>query len=329
MQNKNIIITGGAGFIGSHLVEKLYKKNKVIVIDNLSNGNLKNIKKFSHKINFFKSDVEKINNLKLPKKIDVIFHLAALADIVPSIADPREYFNSNVKGTFEVLEFSRRKKVTKIIYAASASCYGIVKKHPTIETDKISPEYPYALTKKMGEDLLFHWAKVYNMNVCSLRLFNVYGTRSRTSGTYGAVFGVFLAQKIAGKNLTVVGDGKQSRDFTYVSDVCDAFIRAGNSKKSKNKIYNVGSGIDTSVNHLVKLLGGKKVYIPDRPGEPRKTTANIKKIKKDLNWQPKITIEDGVKTILKNISYWKDAPVWTPKKIKKATLLWFKHLKNK
>ena len=115
----------------------------------------------------------------------------------------------------------------------------------------------------MGEDLLFHWAKVYNMNVCSLRLFNVYGTRSRTSGTYGAVFGVFLAQKIAAKSLTVVGDGKQSRDFTYVSDVCDAFIRAGNSKKSKNKIYNVGSGIDTSVNHLVKLLGGKKVYIPD------------------------------------------------------------------
>lgn len=327
MINKKILITGGAGFIGSHLVERLHTKNKIYIIDNLSNGNINNIKNFKKNVNFFKKDINEIQKINLPKKIDYIFHLAALADVVPSIENPKEYFQSNVNGTLEVLEFARKRNIKKIIYAASASCYGIVKKHPTNEDDKIDPQYPYALTKKMGEDLILHYHKVYKMGVTSLRLFNVFGTRSRTSGTYGAVFGVFLAQKLANKKFTVVGDGMQSRDFTYVTDVCDAFIKAAKIRNSSGKIYNVGTGVPRTVNELTKLIGGEKIHIPDRPGEPRKTAANIKRIKKDLNWKPKITFSEGVSIILKNINYWKKAPLWTPKKISKATKTWFKHLK--
>ncbi len=327
MKNKNIVITGGAGFIGSHLVEKLFANNSVYVIDNLSNGNLKNLKNFKKNIKFFKKDINEISELELPKKIDILFHLAALADVVPSIENPREYFISNVKGTLEILEFARKKNIKKIVYAASASCYGIIKKHPTSENDLLDPQYPYALTKKMGEDLMLHYNKVYKMNITSLRLFNVFGTRSRTSGTYGAVFGVFLAQKIAKKKYTIIGNGRQSRDFTYVTDVCDAFLEAAQSKKTNGKIYNVGTGKSRSVNELVKLLGGEKEYIPDRPGEPKKTVANIYKIKKDLGWSPKVTFKNGVNLLLKNINYWDRAPLWTAKKISKATKLWFKYLK--
>ena len=190
----------------------------------------------------------------------------------------------------------------------------------------MDPKFPYALTKKMGEDLIIHWAKVYKIPFISLRLFNVYGTRSRTAGTYGAMFGVFLAQKLAKKPYTIVGNGKQTRDFTYVSDVVDAFIKASRSNL-KNEILNVGSGKTISILEIIKLLKGEKTHIKKRPGEPDCTFANIKKIRQKLNWKPKINIKLGIQLLLDDINYWKKAPVWTPKKINKATKLWFKHLK--
>ena len=324
-----IIITGGAGFIGSHIAEKLSKKNKVIILDNLTTGRIKNIDSFKNKIIFKKVDLSKKlpSWIKIFKNVDKVFHLAALADIVPSIQQPNEYYDSNVTGTLNVLEACRKYKVKKIVYAASSSCYGITNQIPTNEKAPISPQYPYALTKQLGESLILHWSKIYKINTTSLRLFNVYGSRSRTSGTYGAMFGVFFAQKLASKPFTVVGDGSQKRDFTYVSDVVDAFIKASNSRKSGN-IFNVGSGNAVSINYIVKLLKGKKIFIKKRPGEPDITFADIKKIKKILNWKPKISIENGIKKILnEHINYWKDAPVWTPKKIDKATKLWFKYLK--
>ena len=324
-----IIITGGAGFIGSHIAEKLSKKNKVIILDNLTTGRIKNIDSFKNKIIFKKVDLSKKPSswIKIFKNVDKVFHLAALADIVPSIQQPNEYYDSNVTGTLNVLEACRKYKVKKIVYAASSSCYGIANQIPTNEKAPISPQYPYALTKQLGESLILHWSKIYKINSTSLRLFNVYGSRSRTSGTYGAMLGVFFAQKLAGKPFTVVGDGSQKRDFTYVSDVVDAFIKASNSRKSGD-IYNVGSGKAVSVNYIVKLLKGKKIFIKKRPGEPDITFADIKKIKKMLNWSPKISIENGIKKIMEeHINYWKEAPVWTPKKIDKATKLWFKYLK--
>ena len=203
---------------------------------------------------------------------------SALADIVPSIQNPEKYYNSNVNGTLNLLQACKNAKVLKFLYSASSSCYGIPKKYPTTEDEKINTLYPYALTKKMGEDLIIHWSKLYNFPFISLRLFNVYGTRSRTSGTYGAMFGVFLAQKLHGKPFTIVGNGRQTRDFTYVTDVIDAFLKAAESK-IVNEIFNIGSGETVSINKIIKLLGGKKVFIKKRPGEPDYAFANISKLK--------------------------------------------------
>ena len=322
-----VIVTGGAGFIGSHLVDKLLENNyDVIVLDNFSTGRKENLKHIKNKITIIECDLSKTNNWsKYFNGTYAVFHLAALADIVPSITDPENYFKSNVTGTYNVLEASHKYKIKRFIYSASSSCYGIPDDYPTKENAEIKPEYPYALTKKMGEDLVMHWEKVYKIPSISLRFFNVYGTRSRTSGTYGAVFGVFLAQKIAQKPFTVVGNGSQTRDFTYVTDIVDALMSSMSSNIS-GEIFNVGSGKTISINYLVELLKGEKVFIPKRPGEPETTFADIDKIKNKLNWSPNISIEDGVKKIITNIDYWKDAPVWTPEKIDKATKVWFEKL---
>jgi UDP-glucose 4-epimerase len=185
------------------------------------------------------------------------------------------------------------------------------------------------LTKRLGEELVLHYSNLYNLNATSLRFFNVYGPRARTTGTYGAVFGVFLAQKLAKKPFTVVGNGNQTRDFTYVSDVIDALIEVLDYQNLKSEILNVGSGKTISINKIVKLLGGKKIYIPKRPGEPDITFADIKKIKKLTNWRPKISIEKGIDILLQNIDNWRDAPLWTPKKINKATKKWFYYLNKR
>jgi UDP-glucose 4-epimerase len=250
-----------------------------------------------------------------------------LADIVPSIQEPLKYHNANVNGTITVLEAARKAGIKKVIYAASSSCYGIPDNYPTPETAPIRPMYPYALTKYLGEQYVMHWNQTYDLPCLSLRLFNVYGPRSRTSGTYGAVFGVFLAQKLAGKPFTVVGDGTQARDFTYVTDVVEAFIKAAESDK-RGEMYNVGSGGTYSVNCLVELLGGEVMHIPKRPGEPDCTFADTNKIRHDLGWSPKVSFESGVKQMISNIDLWRDAPVWDEQTIATATKDWFKYLGN-
>lgn len=328
---KKCIVTGGAGFIGSNLTEKLVSLgHKVTVIDNLSTGRSSNLKKVLNKIKFVKADISKLKNLndKIFNNVDWVFHVAGIADIVPSIETPEKYYKSNVTGTLNILEKSRKNNVKKFIYAASASCYGIPSKFPTKENSKINPEYPYALSKYLGEQLVMHWAKIYNMPNISLRFFNVYGPKSRTTGAYGAMFGVFLAQKLNNKPLTIVGSGQQTRDFIHVYDLVDAIIKTANKSKV-NKIFNVASGIETSVNKIAKIIGGKTVKIPKRPGEPDRSQADISRIKKEINWKPKIDINKGVSLMMKIISYWNDAPVWTPNKIKKATKTWFEQLSKK
>ena len=331
MVDKKSIVTGGAGFIGSHLVGTLLKKGyEVVIIDNLSSGRIQNIQSFIENKNL-QLVREDINNpaaiADYFKGADYIFHLAALADIVPSIVNPLAYYHSNVNGTMSILEIVRKicPDIKKFIYSASSSCYGIPDKYPTRESAEIRLQYPYALTKYLGEQIAMHWAKVYKLPVISLRLFNVYGPRSRTSGTYGAVFGVFLAQKLAGKPFTVVGDGKQTRDFTFVTDIVNAFISAAESDVSV-EIFNVGSDNTYSINRLVELLKGNVTYIPKRPGEPDCTFADINRIKRTLNWRPSISFEEGVKIMLENIDYWREAPVWTPEKINEATKEWFTYL---
>lgn len=329
MNNPKAAVTGGAGFIGSHLVDRLLHDGfRVTVLDNLSTGRRENLK--SHQGNknlrIVKIDIG-ANLTNWFKDVDWVFHLAALADIVPSVVRPLDYHRANVDGTVKVLEASKQAGVKRFIYAASASCYGIPSQYPTGETAQIKPQYPYALTKNLGEQYVLHWGSIYKLPVVSLRLFNVYGPRSRTSGAYGAVFGTFLAQKLAGKPFTVVGDGKQTRDFTFVSDVVDAMLIAVKSE-IRDEVFNVGSGDTYSINRLVELLGGEVVHIPKRPGEPDCTLADITKIKKMLGWKPKVSFEKGVRILLENIDYWKNAPVWTPAKINIATKDWFRYFTN-
>ena len=323
------LVTGGAGFIGSNLADKLISNgHKVIIIDNLSTGSKKNLKNVKKKIKFFNHDISIDSDKfrKLFKGVDWVFHLAGLADIVPSIRNPKKYFRANVEGTLNVINASKDSRVKKLVYAGSASYYGIPKKFPINEDAEIDTRYPYALTKYLGEKLVLDWAKIYKSNNVSLRFFNVYGPRSRTTGAYGAVFGVFLAQRLSNKPLTIVGNGKQTRDFVHVYDLVNGLILA--AKKGKpGEAYNIGGGKEVSVNYIAKLIGGNKIFIPRRPGEPQRSLASIKKIKTKLKWKPKISMKQGVNELIKNIKHWNKAPVWTPKKIKYATKEWFKYLK--
>lgn len=323
------LVTGGCGFIGSHIVDRLLLEgHEVRVLDNFTTGRPQNLdhQKGKEQLKIYQKDIRNREEIEpYFDGVDYVFHMAALADIVPSIQKPWEYYSSNVLGTYQVLECAKNAGIKKLVYAASSSCYGIPDEFPTKETAQIRPQYPYALTKRLGEETVLHWGQVYDLPVITLRLFNVYGTRSRTSGTYGAVFGDFLAQKLAGKPFTVVGSGEQTRDFTYVTDVADAFYTAAKSDLV-NETFNVGSGGTYSVNRLCELLGGEIVHIPKRPGEPDCTFADTEKIEKALGWKAKISLEDGVAEILKNIDYWKEAPVWTPDTIDTATKDWFKYL---
>jgi len=326
------LVTGGCGFIGSHLAEQLLSQgHDVVILDNLSCGRLANISSFENhpKLRMVTADIVKREQIvEAFIGIDWVFHLAGIADIVPSIEQPEAYFENNVLSTLNVLQCARDAGVKRLVYEASSSSYGIPGQYPTPETSPIQPQYPYALTKYMGEELVLHWAQVYKLPAMSLRLFNVYGPRSRTTGAYGAVFGVFLAQKLNGRPYTVVGDGEQTRDFTYVTDVANAFVHAAQSQVSGEAI-NVGSGNHYSVNYLVSLLGGEKVHIPKRPGEPECTFADTAKIRRLLNWAPQVSFEQGVRNMLDMIENWRDAPVWNPTSIDRATTAWFKYLDPK
>jgi len=325
------LVTGGAGFIGSHLCELLVAQgHQVLALDSLVSGRLRNLKTIAGEpgMRFVQADIcDSAAIAPYFEGVDWVFHLAGLADIVPSIEQPAQYFQTNVTGTLHVLEAARRCGAKRLVYAASSSSYGVPDVYPTPETAPIKPLYPYALTKHMGEELVLHWARVYQMPAMSLRLFNVYGTRSRTSGAYGAVFGVFLAQKLHGQPFTVVGDGRQTRDFTYVTDVARAFLAAAESGLS-GLALNVGSGDHYSVNRLVELLGGDVVHIPRRPGEPDCTFADISQIQRLLGWQAQVSLERGVQTLLNNIDAWREAPVWDQASIDRATATWFHHLKE-
>ena len=322
------IVTGGAGFIGSHMVDLLAICGyRIRVLDNLTGGRAANLAhhQSSGQVTLDERDIRSIEpDDALFEGARYVFHFAGIGDIVPSIERPVDYMSVNVQGTVKVLEAARAAGVAKFVYAASSSCYGLAQV-PTSETNPIDPQYPYALSKYQGEQAAFHWHRVYRLPVNSIRIFNAYGIRSRTSGAYGAVFGVFLKQKLAGQPFTVVGDGTQRRDFLYASDVASAFLAAAETPL-EGRVWNVGAGQPQSVLRLVELLGGPVTYIPKRPGEPDCTWADIGRIRADLGWEPKVSFEEGVGRVLANIEYWREAPLWTPDTIATATKTWFQAL---
>jgi len=330
--SKLAVVTGGAGFIGSHMVDRLLDEGlRVHVIDNLVGGRLENValrKDDSNLVVETRDILDLAPDDKLFAGAEYVFHFAGIGDIVPSIDKPVDYLATNVIGTVKVLECARHARVRKLVYAASSSCYGLADV-PTREDAPIQPEYPYALSKYMGEEAVLHWGRLYRLPVNSIRIFNAYGTRSRTSGAYGAVFGVFLAQKIAGKPFTLVGDGTQQRDFLFVTDVAHAFFLAATTDRA-NEVYNLGAGNPQTVNRLIELLGGGEIVrVPKRPGEPDCTWADITKIERDLGWKQQVSFEEGVGQMLKNLDYWRQAPVWDPVSIAGATKNWFMFLEGK
>jgi UDP-glucose 4-epimerase len=325
------LVTGGAGFIGSHMVDLLLDEGfEVRVVDNLATGHIENL---AHRRNDPRLEFEQVDMCDVPASasifhgLDFVFHFGGIGDIVPSIERPAEYIRANVNGTIAMLEGSRRAGVVKFVYAASSSCYGLADV-PTPETAPIRPEYPYALTKYLGELAALHWAQIYGLPVISLRMFNVYGPRVRTTGAYGAVFGVFLAQKANGRPLTVVGDGTQRRDFVYVTDVARAFLMAARSEYSR-EVFNLGAGNPQSINRLTELIAGPVVHVPNRPGEPDCTWADIGKMTRCLGWKPLVPFEEGVGRMLADLGAWASAPVWTPESIEAATGTWFTYLSKR
>lgn len=325
----NCVVTGAAGFIGSHLCDLLLEQGHTVIgIDDLSTGRGTNLRQavVSPRFTLLTRSILEVDEKELPmKQVDWVFHLAGRADLVPSIQNPEDYFKVNVEGTFRMLELARSLGAKQFLYAASSTCYGIADVTPTPETYPCLPRHPYGLTKYLGEQLVMHWSQVYKLKAISLRMFNVYGPRSRTTGAYGAVFGVFLKQKLSQKPFTVVGDGRQTRDFTFVTDVARAFLKAAESGLG-GEIMNIGSGGTYSINRLVELLGGEIVYVPKRPGEPDCTFADTAKIQRLLGWKPTVSLEQGVQHMLDVIDDWRDAPLWDQQSIADATKDWFKYL---
>jgi len=328
MVKRVAVVTGGAGFIGSHLVDVLLEADYAVrVVDNLSGGHRSNLAHLEGHpdLSTFWCDVrELMPDSDIFSGASYVFHLAGIGDIVPSIENPIEYMDVNIQGTVKVLECARAAGVEKFVYAASSSCYGIAST-PTREDHPIDPKYPYALSKYQGEQAAYHWHQVYGLPVNSICIFNAYGPRVRTTGSYGAVFGVFFRQRLAGMPYTVVGDGTQKRDFIYVRDVANAF-KAAAQTEIEGERFNIGTSNPQSINRLVEILGGDVTYVPKRPGEPDITHADISKITRMLDWAPTVSFEEGVDRMLQDIERWNDAPLWDPDSIAEATETWFRYM---
>lgn len=328
IRHRRAVVTGAAGFIGSHMVDLLLESGyEVVGVDNLSTGHWENLAHHAanRSFQFEQTDVCSLEvSQALVQEGDVVFHFAGRGEIVPSIEKPADYVTVNVMGTVNMLEAARKAGAGKFVYAASSSCYGL-NDEQTDETADINPQHPYALSKRLGEEAVLHWGRVYQLPVVSMRIFNAYGPRARTTGAYGAVFGVFLAQKAAGKPYTVVSDGTQRRDFVHVTDVVRAFLLAAESEGT-SAVYNVGTGHPRSINELVALLEGEVVHVPQRPGEPNSTWADSRKARQELGWEPQVSFEEGVADLVADLERWRSAPLWEPETIGKATSSWFSTL---
>lgn len=281
------LVTGGAGFIGSNLVDKLIDDgHEVVVIDNLSTGKKENI---NPKALFYERDLTLQNDWLMYRGVDVVFHMACLARVQPSIENPQLYHDKNVNGLVNVLEACRKHNVKRIVFSSSSSIYGDAEQVPTTENCRLNPMSPYALHKLIGEQYCKLYSELYGIDSVSLRYFNVYGNRQPTEGAYCLVMGVFAGQMLKGAPMTIRGDGNQRRDFTYVGDVVDANIKCmeyPSTSEFRGEVFNIGNGDNLSVSDIADLMGGSRVHV-DPVIEPRETLANYDKVNNLLGWSPK------------------------------------------
>jgi UDP-glucose 4-epimerase len=301
------IVTGGAGFIGSNLVDKLIDEgHEVIIFDNYSTGKKENI---NPNAKFFLVDIThqpyfETNTMKdIMSGVDVVFHLAALARVQPSIENPIEYHNTNINGTLNMLDACRKYGVKRFVFSSSSSVYGDVREEdlPTSENSELNPMSPYALHKLVGEQYCKLYSELYGLETVSLRYFNVYGERQPIEGAYTLVMGVFAQQRLNGEKMTIRGDGEQRRDFTYVGDVVDANIKCMEYPLELNgDVFNIGNGDNKSVNDIADLIGGERVNL-EPVIEPRVTLADNTKIKKLLDWKPTQDLNQWVKKWVKDL----------------------------
>jgi len=297
---KKALVTGGNGFIGSHIVDALVNNeefDEVRVIDNQSSDAHEQFYfNKSGKVRYWVFDIGDYDLIKdLFKDIDVVFHLAAESRIQPAIQNPTLATRTNVNGTCNVLQAAREAGCDRVIYSSTSSAYGLVNTPPLKETMPNDCLNPYSVTKVAGEELCKMYTKLFGLKTITFRYFNVYGDRQCTKGQYAPVIGLFLKQKAAGKKMTVVGDGLQTRDYTNVADVVSANLAAMEVDKGFGEIYNVGTGKDYSILDLVKMIGGEHIHIPERIGESRYTRANISKTKRVLDWKPVVKLKDYLK----------------------------------
>jgi UDP-glucose 4-epimerase len=298
MKIKKAVVTGGAGFIGSNLVDRLIDIGiEVIVIDNLSTGHVENI---NPKAKWHKISIKDIEPSML-ENVDVIFHLAALARVQPSIEDPITFNDINVNGTLNLLFAAYKAGVKRIVYSGSSSCYGNATTFPTPETHSTNPLSPYGLQKYIGEQYCKMFSEVYGLDTCTLRYFNVYGERMNLEGAYCLVMGIFAKQMLDGKPLTITNDGTQRRDFTYVGDVIEANILAAkHPEKLNGESFNIGNGSNYSVNDVADMLGGEKTY-GEKRFEPYETLADNSKARNILGWSPKGDLPSWIKKYKKDL----------------------------
>jgi nucleoside-diphosphate-sugar epimerase len=292
------VVVGGAGFIGSNIVDKLVEQNhEVVIIDNLSTGKMENInpKATLCKVNIDDTDTETIECLvNCMKGTDTVFLLAAKARVQPSIENPVEYETNNTIGTLNVLKCASDAGVRRVVYSASSSAYGNTEKLPSVESDPVNPLSPYGAQKYYGEVMCKMFSEVYGLETVSLRYFNIYGERQNVGGAYAMVIGIFVDQLLNGKPMTIRGDGEQRRDFTYVGDVVNANILASQSEKVGNgEVINIGNGDNRSINEIADMIGGDKVNV-DPVIEPPETLADNSLAEELLGWKPKGNIDTWI-----------------------------------
>ncbi len=296
----SVLVTGGAGFIGSNLVDELLTQGfEVTVVDDFSEGKMENLARWkgNSKLDVIRGDIRDGRLMeRLCDHREWVFHLAGCSRIQPSITDPGIAVSNNMVGTFNVLEAARRGGVKRVVYSASSSAYGSINTPPHEESMPTDCLNPYSLSKKLGEELCALYTSLYGLSTVSLRYFNVYGPRHQEEGAYSTVIAIFRRQKRLRQKLTIVGDGEQRRDFTFVSDVVRANMLAAMNHEVVGTL-NIGTGSNYSINEVAALVGGESEFIPARLGEARVTLANAAKAKAELGWEAKVPLQGGLEVL--------------------------------